>query len=291
MSSYQQSSQLIPVSTLFVQGSTQRPGVPWHCLKPNIRTMERIHCEHCGDNYRQRGFENVSDQQTHLSNWQSESLLQDSPPKLDDDPPKLEDPKPEPPKPEELCPRDPDEKPPPPRPPANGLPLLSGEHPSTKGSPVCPGGQEHSTCPRPLFWSQWHWWNYSLEEWYTSHIAPGPHGLGEQGEFDPNWEKKCELQWPPRTSKPNLWWEERAWEGWGKCEQGQATHPTELLRCHWPANQLYVPTLSQPPTILGKLSSRWLQRPREEKGKYRDEPKDMWFCIHQSRYAWRLRMY
>ena len=49
MSSYQQSSQLIPVSTLFVQGSTQRPGVPWHCLKPNIRTMQRIHCEHCGE--------------------------------------------------------------------------------------------------------------------------------------------------------------------------------------------------------------------------------------------------
>ena len=95
-----------------------------------------------------------------LSNWQSESLLQDSPPKLEDAPPKLElPPKPEldtdPPKPDELWPRDPNENPPPPpRPPApsKGLRLVSGEQPSARGSPVCPGGQEQSTCPSPLFW-------------------------------------------------------------------------------------------------------------------------------------------
>ena len=94
-----------------------------------------------------------------LSNWQSESLLQDSPPKLEDAPPKLEvPPKPgldtDPPKPDELWPRDPNENPPPPpRPPApsKGLRLVSGEQPSARGSPVCPGGQEHSTCPSPLF--------------------------------------------------------------------------------------------------------------------------------------------
>ena len=28
------------------------------------------------------------------------------------------------------------------------------------------------------------------EDSHTSHRAPGPHGLGEQGEFDPNWGEK-----------------------------------------------------------------------------------------------------
>jgi hypothetical protein len=85
----------------------------------------------------------------------------------------------DPPKPEELWPRDPNENPPPPpRPPDpfKGLLLLSGEQPSTKGSPVWPGGQEQIAFPRPLF----------------SQRAPGPHGLGEQGEFEPNWGESSE---------------------------------------------------------------------------------------------------
>ena len=254
--------------------------------------MERIHCEHCGDNYRQRGFENVSDQQTHLSNWQSESLLQDSPPKLDDDPPKLEDPKPEPPKPEELCPRDPDEKPPPPpRPPANGLPLLSGEHPSAKGSPVCPGGQEHSTCPRPLFWWHWHWWNYTgmiylaYSPWTTWTRWTGwiRSELREEMSIAVTTENE---QTKPVVRRASMGGLRQVRARTGDPSHRAAAVPLAL-------NQLYVPALSQPPTILGKLSSSsgGFDDPGRKKENIGTTQKNMWFCIHQSRYAWRLRMY
>jgi len=122
-----------------------------------------------------------------LSNWQSDRRLHspEEPPNPEEEPPNPEE---EPPNPEDELPNPEDAPPNPeveplnpceplepeaketPPPPCRGCLLVSGEHPADRASPVYPGGNEHSTWPSPLF----------------SQRAPGPQGLGEQGESAPN---------------------------------------------------------------------------------------------------------